>query len=125
MGCGGLYSSAVLLSMTLLYVHCQGPVGGQGEDDCCPFITVNVGGVYQDLDGEYTLKTKQDSKPDAMCLNSCIYSKKDDPDDFCFRMDEEFLAAVECPVRICNSCNFLWLIALINCPLYCFIFEAK
>ena len=100
MGCGNLLPSFLLLYITLLFVHGQGPVGGHGADDCCPFIMVNVGGAYQDLDGEYTLKAKQDLKPDEICLNGCIYSKKDDPDDFCFRMDEEFLADVECPVRI-------------------------
>merc|ERR1711915_8911 len=92
----------LLQSLALLYfasfsVHSKvGPVGDQGTQDCCPSITVTGLTSNQNLNGEYILKTRLSSKPEEVCLNGCIYTKKDDTDEFCFKMDEESLFFSEC-----------------------------
>ena len=57
----------------------QGPIGGEGGNDCCPFITVNVGGSNANLNGEYTLIDKEGTKPDIGCINGCIFTKEGSP----------------------------------------------
>ena len=78
----------------------QGPIGGDEGNDCCPFITVNVGGSHANLNGEYTLIDKAGSKPDVVCINGCIYTKDGSPstDEYCFRVDSLAGADVKCPV---------------------------
>merc|ERR1711915_989099 len=97
MGYRLLLQSSALIYFTLLSVHSQlGPVGDQATEDCCPSITVSGLETNQDLNGEYILKTKVNSKPDKVCLNGCIYMKKDDKDEFCFRKDEDSMISSDC-----------------------------
>ena len=52
-------------------------------DDCCPIKTVRDAlGEYSKLNGVYTLKTKQDVKPDPLCIDGCIYMR--DNEEYCF-----------------------------------------
>ena len=95
-----LFKSLAFLYFTLLSVHTKvGPVKDQGSEDCCPSITVTGLTTNQELNGEYILKTRLDSKPEEACLNGCIYTKNDDTDEFCFRKDEESMISSECFVR--------------------------
>merc|ERR1711915_368651 len=104
MGYRLLLQSSALIYFTLLSVHSQlGPVGDQATEDCCPSITVSGLETNQDLNGEYILKTKLNSKPDEVCLNGCIYMKKDDKDEFCFRKDEDSLISSECFVVLSTT----------------------
>merc|ERR1711915_1131752 len=97
MGYRYLLQSLALLYFTLLSVHTQvGTVGDQGREDCCPSIIVNGLQTNQDLNGEYILKTRLHSKPEEACLNGCIYTKKDDKEEYCFKKDEESLISSEC-----------------------------
>merc|ERR1711915_642405 len=97
MGYRYLLQSLALLYFTLLPVHTQvGTVGDQGTEDCCPSITVSGLQTNQDLNGEYILKTKLNFKPEEACLNGCIYTKKDDKEEYCFKKDEESLISSEC-----------------------------
>ena len=95
-----LLSLKALLSSMLASIEGHNPVGGQGNDKCCPFLIVDVGGNNKDLNGEYILKTKEEMKPDVACLNGCIYTKNDGDDEYCFKKDEESSAYVECVVKI-------------------------
>ena len=92
-----------VLLLVLIQEHglAQHVIGGDGGNDCCLFVTVNVGGVNADLDGEYNLKTKEDLKPEEPCLNGCIYTKAGSPstEEYCFKKDNEAGADVQCPVR--------------------------
>ena len=78
----------------------QGPIGGERGNDCCPFITVNVGGSNADLKGEYTFRDQERSKREEICINGCIYTKDGSPstDEYCFRSDSLAGADVKCPV---------------------------
>ena len=52
-------------------------------DDCCPIRTVRDAlGEDSKLNGVYTLKTKEASKPDPICLDGCIYTRDDE--EYCF-----------------------------------------
>ena len=98
----------------LLFIHhqehglTQDIIGGDGDNDCCPFVTVNVGGANANLDGEYKLKTKQDVKPEEPCLNGCIYTKSEplSTKEYCFKIDNEAGADVQCQVR--PFCDYFW-----------------
>ena len=97
----------ILLVVVLLrgergLIQGQGVVGGEGDDDCCPFITVNVGGSYANLNGDYTLIQNKESKPEEVCINGCIYTKVGSPltKAFCFKADSSAAADVKCPVGI-------------------------
>ena len=80
--------------------HCTGPIGGDGSANCCPIITVNADDNNQELSGKYKLKIKQESKPNEVCINGCIYTKQDDPDEYeyCFKMENIYPAVVKCEV---------------------------
>eukprot|EP00091_Calanus_sinicus_P016784 TRINITY_DN36346_c0_g1_i1.p1 TRINITY_DN36346_c0_g1~~TRINITY_DN36346_c0_g1_i1.p1 ORF type:complete len:142 (-),score=24.02 TRINITY_DN36346_c0_g1_i1:75-476(-) len=56
-------------------------------NDCCPVISVSVGGSYADLSGDYQLKENRSSKPEEVCLNGCVYAKDGLPSygEFCFK----------------------------------------
>ena len=52
-------------------------------DDCCRIKTVRDAlGEDSKLNGVYTLKTKEDSKPDPICLDGCVYTR--DNQEYCF-----------------------------------------
>ena len=52
-------------------------------DDCCPMKTVrDASGEDSKLNGVYILKTKEDSKRNDKCLDSCIYTR--DNQEYCF-----------------------------------------
>ena len=52
-------------------------------DDCCPMKTVrDAPGEDSKLNGVYILKTKEDSKRNDKCLDSCIYTR--DNQEYCF-----------------------------------------
>ena len=84
----------------------QDVIGGDGDKDCCPLLTVNVGGVNADLDGQYKLKAMQNFKPEEPCLNGCIYTKEGAlaTEEYCFKLDNEAGADVQCEVChfVCN-----------------------
>ena len=95
----------ILLVVVLLrgergLIQGQGAVGGEGDDDCCPFITVNVGGSYANLNGDYKLIHNKESKPEEVCINGCIYTKEGSPStkEYCFKADSLAGADVKCPV---------------------------
>ena len=52
-------------------------------DDCCPVKTVrDAHGEDSKLNGVYILKTKEDSKPDPLCIDGCVYMR--DSEEYCF-----------------------------------------
>ena len=52
-------------------------------DDCCPIKTVRDAiGEDSKLNGVYILKTMEDSKPDPICIDGCVYMR--DNEDYCF-----------------------------------------
>ena len=81
----------------------QGAIGGEGGNDCCPFVRVNVGAPVENLDGLYTLKNKQGSKPEEDCINGCVYTKDGGPsiNEYCFKLDDVPGADIKCPVTFC------------------------
>jgi len=95
--CGVIPPFLFLGVFIFLTVDAQGPVGGQGADACCPLITVNSDKVEKNLNGDYSLKKKQSSKPDEICINGCVYAKPKEPEnEFCFIVDNEYKADVQC-----------------------------
>ena len=81
----------------------QGPVGGDDLNDCCPFITVDVGGDNTHLDGDYNLKEKKVDNPEPeVCINGCIYTKDGSSStaEYCFKTDNAAGADVKCSVGI-------------------------
>ena len=91
----------LLVSVLLRWsVEGQGPIGGDGGTACCPLITVSVGGLNANYDGEYSLKEEKISRPDAVCVNGCVYTKAGSPasDEYCFRTDDSG-AQLKCSVQ--------------------------
>ena len=68
-------------------------------DDCCPMKTVrDAQGEDSKLNGVYTLKTKVDLKPDARCVDVCVYMK--DNEEYCFIDKKGPAGTVVCEVSI-------------------------
>merc|ERR1719369_1950720 len=102
--CGVIPPFLFLGVFIFLTVDAQGPVGGQGADACCPVITVNSDKVDTNLNGDYTLKKKQSSKPDEICINGCVYIQPKEPEnEFCFIVDNEYKADVQCSAATSSS----------------------
>ena len=52
-------------------------------DECCPIKTVRDAlGEDSKLNGVYILKTRMESKPDAICIDGCVYTR--DNEEYCF-----------------------------------------
>ena len=75
-------SHCLLLGILVSLAAGQGPVGGEGNDACCEFLTVTDDGFA----GVYERKEKRKDKPAASCINGCIYTKvgANDEDEYCF-----------------------------------------
>ena len=83
-----LVPRAFLLVAVFLY-----PVS---PEDCCLTKTVrDATGEDSKLNGVYTLKANEDSKPDPNCIDGCVYMK--DNEEYCFI--EKSGATVDCEVR--------------------------
>ena len=68
----------------LLAVSWQ-PTTGQttAQEDCCQTKTVrDAPAAVSELNGVYTLKAKEDSKPDPNCMDGCVYMR--DNEEYCF-----------------------------------------
>ena len=92
-------TSAFLVLVILSLATAQGLVGGEDDSDCCSFLSVRVGGDNVILNGDYKLKADRGSKPEAVCINGCIYTREGSVDEFCFKADSEAEADVQCMVR--------------------------
>ena len=65
--------------------------------ECCPTKTLrNAPAEDSDLNGVYILKTKMDSKPDAVCVDHCVYVK--DNKEYCFKEQAGATPTVVCEV---------------------------
>ena len=65
--------------------------------ECCPTKTLkNAPDEDSDLNGVYILKTKMDSKPDAVCVDTCVYVKNNK--EYCFKEQEGETPTVVCEV---------------------------
>ena len=74
--------------------------------ECCPTKTLrNAPAEDSDLNGVYILKTKMDSKPDAVCVDTCVYVK--DNKEYCFKEQEGATPTVVCEVAK-NIITHLW-----------------
>ena len=103
-------TTVIFFALALLFlpgerglIRGQGPIGGESNNDCCPFVTVNnVWGTNAHLKGEYTLKDNKGPKPEEVCINGCIYTKvgASSSDEYCFRTDNVAGADVKCSVGI-------------------------
>ena len=52
-------------------------------DDCCPMKTVrDASGEDSKLNGVYILKSKEDSKPEPICKDGCVYTRNNE--EYCF-----------------------------------------
>ena len=68
-------------------------------NDCCPMKTVRDAlGEDSKLNGVYTLKTKEDLKPDPICMDGCVYTK--DNEEYCFIDKTGTTGTVVCEVSI-------------------------
>ena len=68
-------------------------------DDCCPMKTVrDASGEDSKLNGVYILKTKEDTKPDPVCVDGCIYVKENR--EYCFKEEAGATPTVVCEVEI-------------------------
>ena len=96
----------------------QGPIGGEGGNDCCPFVSVNMGAPNEDLDGFYTLKNNQGSKPEEVCINGCVYTKDGSPstNEYCFKQDDVAGADIKCQVKLCKCLLLNIVLSYIVCP---------
>ena len=69
-------------------------------EDCCLTKTVrDAPAEFSELNGVYTLKGKENSRPDPACMNSCVYLK--DNEEYCFASKTlEEGATVDCEVSL-------------------------
>ena len=69
-------------------------------EDCCQTKTVrDAPEEVSELNGVYTLKTKEDTKPDPSCMDGCVYLR--DNEEYCFvEKPTEEGATVVCEVSI-------------------------
>ena len=93
---------AFILSWDPCNIRGHGLIGGEGGNDCCPFLSVDVEGSNANLKGDYRLKKKSESKPEDVCINGCVYTKdgSHSTNEYCFRADNAGGADLKCPVRI-------------------------
>ena len=71
---------SLLPGVFLLVAALFGPVS---PEDCCLTKTVRDSPEEDSkLNGVYTLKTKEDSKPDPKCIDGCVYVR--DNQEYCF-----------------------------------------
>ena len=59
-------------------------------------------GSFESLNGEYRLKVEELDKPDPNCVDSCVYTRRDDPqmEEYCFSPTEQASGSVlpaSCP----------------------------
>lgn len=67
-----------------------------GQEECCSNYKVSSDDGNT-LAGDYTLKTKQPDKPEAVCNDGCIYTKVGDQnDEYCFKMETVVGITTEC-----------------------------
>ena len=65
--------------------------------DCCQTKTVRDAREQDShLNGVYTLKTKEDSKPDPICVDGCVYVK--DNKEYCFKEQAGASPTISCEV---------------------------
>ena len=65
--------------------------------DCCQTKTVRDAREQDShLNGVYTLKTKEDSKPDPICVDGCVYVKDDK--EYCFKEQAGASPTISCEV---------------------------
>ena len=83
--------------------------------ECCPTKTLrNAPAEDSDLNGVYILKTKMDSKPDAVCVDTCVYVK--DNKEYCFKEQEGATPTVVCEVAKKHYYPFVSSFAIICFP---------
>ena len=63
--------------------------------DCCLTKTVRDA-PEEDLNGVFTLKTKEDLKPDPICVDGCVYAK--DNKEYCFKEQAGAAPTISCEV---------------------------
>ena len=79
-------SHCLIIGIIVSLVAGQGPVGGEGDNRCCPLLNVTDDGFA----GVYEYKKKEGNKPEPRCINGCIYKKvgvtpsANDEDEYCF-----------------------------------------
>merc|ERR1719184_667990 len=75
-------TSILVPGVFLLFATSWRPTNGQ-QEGCCQTKTVrDAPAAVSDLNGVYTLKTKEDSKPDPNCMDGCVYMR--DNEEYCF-----------------------------------------
>ena len=75
----------------------------RAQEDCCQTKTVrDAPAEVSELNGVYTLKAKEDSKPDPNCMDGCVYMR--DNEEYCFvQKSTEEGATVVCEVSIFST----------------------
>ena len=70
-------------------------------EDCCLTKTVrDAPAEVSELNGVYTLKGKENSRPDPACMDGCVYLRDDEEYCFVAKTVEEG-ATVDCEVPLC------------------------
>ena len=70
-------------------------------EDCCLTKTVrDAPAEVSELNGVYTLKGKENSRPDPACMDGCVYLRNDEEYCFVAKTVEEG-ATVDCEVPLC------------------------
>ena len=101
MGITGILLVSLILGGERILFRGQDTTIGESGSDCCPSISVSVGGSYANLTGDYQYKRDAGSKPEEVCVNGCVYTKVGSPstDEYCFKSENDAGGDVQCKVR--------------------------
>ena len=101
MGITGILIVALILGGERILFRGQDTSISESGSDCCPSISVSLGGSYANLAGDYQLKEDAGSKPEEVCVNGCIYTKVGSPstDEYCFKSENVSGQNIQCKVR--------------------------
>merc|ERR1719233_1481215 len=75
------------------------------DEECCPSLLVTTGGGDDALSGLYQVKGKEESLPDARCVDGCVYGRPGSADDYCMVPDNgEGDSSVQCSTESGGDC---------------------
>merc|ERR1719341_2210131 len=86
----------------LLPVSANASLAPEGHGCCLTVLVQDAEGSFESLNGEYQLKVDELDKPDPNCVDSCVYTRRDDPkmEEYCFSQTQYEAASVlptSCP----------------------------
>ena len=80
----------LLVGIIFSLATCQSPIVDEENIECCEYMRVSD----PSFAGVYKLNRTEATKPDELCINSCIYTKmgvnssENGHDEFCFKASD-------------------------------------